>query len=1204
MENKFQDINTLSKGDQVELPPFDIKELFEKSVKKFPDNTAIITTAEVKQKDMFRGNDINYRIEDMQGCFRLHIFTLSRKLNSQYTVWRSSENHCLILSNSASDILKRMDGSKSIWETYLELQDDCRELVIEFIHIDKPVCVEHQYNVRYELQASKYEHIHWLVSKFYQLGFVEIVKKKMHLQLKKQIINWNQNLKGSPKMILSQKECLKTDILLLGDKPGTAAVGLLYLASYLQKNNVQARCLFVNEWWENNNFEDELYQLLDASQPSYVGLSMKWFPHIYRVLQMAKLIKKHNESIKIIIGGDTASYFAKEFIKEEVIDYVVIGDGEEPLYKICQGFDDIPNCIYKRNNEIITGGIMLEHNCSAELFQIDEIVLDPQNIVFTSLYIPTSRGCTYDCIQCGGTKKIQNEVYQKNNCSCLRPSELVRNDMICTMPYTTAYMFSLSGDVNENIDYFRKVWEGLDLSDTSLALFGIALPDENILRLACETFKYVRLGIDICSLSQRQRESIAAQTNCKPQPTDEEIICLIKICEEYPNCEVDIHTIAGMPYLIPSDFEMGKIFIKKLLSYKSFKSLQWGKLHAQPGTSLSLSASNFDMDSTAKTYLDFYYYSKRNYESQIYPEQENYNYPYVYYKDKKLNEQIIPYFIQLSLDLEHTITNRTKLIYEEIDYATLHEASDRVAAYLSSVGITSENNVILLINHRILFAIGLLALVKSGIAYIPLDEQFHKEMLHKVKTEVSCSGILSDCTLEEGNLSIPISDIINFDIDIPIINKNYYNHILYRIYSSGTTSNLKVISLKQKGIINYTLWRNDKYRLKEDDVILQLLSEAFDGFGSNFYSALLSGAKLLMPSKKHNKDYMLVRNMLIEHKVTNMSLVPIMYELMLEVSKQPFKSLKSVVLAGETSSLNCIKLSKEINPNTMLISEYGPTENSIASTAYIGLDEKTLNCIGKPIQNVNTYIITKDEHIAGFDEEGEICLSGIGLLDGFELDSCDSIYMYTDRNEPLYRTGDLGMWCKNGNIIFLGRKDRNIKLSGIKIHLDDVERALLSNDGIKEAAVLAANDNMIAYVVLNPDGKLHYIKQGLETHLAAYQIPNQFIVLDQLPRLPGGKIDYQLLKKTSINRQGNMNTEMTDTEKWIYSLWEHQLGNNQFNQYDSFFDIGGNSLMIMKIYNEINKDEEIVSVTDLFEYTTIQKLGVHIDTIKKNSFSY
>ena len=1187
--NKNKRIQYMKKKQQqgTLIPEWTIAEKFSEVVEKFADNNAVTTFANLNEFELcIDKNKIAYC------CLTWNKWSLVRELRNGSWLIKSTENYNLMCNKEAYHLLREFDGQKTVWEIYNNINKGSNELVIKFIEPEMAYSSENIINAQLRIRPNSLDELAFISHLLTQRGFF-ILNNIQYMKLPEKI-----NIKPftpccKPAGCFSLQSLSQVDVIIIGDKPGTASVGILYLASYLKKHDINAKALFIDGYYTPSDYKSSIINLLQKAQPRFIGISMKWFPHIRKVYETASIIKEYDPSIKVVVGGDTASYYSEQVISHPCIDYLVRGDGEEAFLRICKGNETAPNTYSKQEDKTIPPDDVPRIHIDSHLIDLDEIMTDSSGVLYTSLYLPLSKGCAYNCIQCGGSCDAQQQSYNRAGIVHNRSFESLRKDIISTQKYTTSYMFSISDPLNENYYYFHDMWNGLDLSNHFCALFSTGLFDCHIVELAVKTFKFVRLGIDVCSLSEKHREKMNAMTDGKPQISDNELFNFLRFCEQFENCEVDIYSIAGMPYYTDNDINEEKQVLEKLNTFRCFHSLEWGRLHAQPGALLAEQSDRFEMSSSANSYEHYLDYSNKNYYSDKgYPEMSSYYYPHINYNEKGKTNKIIAHYMEMS----HSIKQHKKellndrLIPQMISYRNLDELSDHIANCLLLEGLQQQDRVILYIKNRIQLSIAILATIKAGGCYIPLDTQLHKKSIDSVVDQIGASLILSDTEHVSENCK-SITVLLNKSIIKQDCYKPTKDSLLYHIFSSGTTDQPKCISIKQSGVINYINWRIQVYGIEKEDVVLQLLSEAFDGFYSNFFTSLLTGSCLIMPSPMQNRDIPFIIKTLLSYKVTHTSVLPFQLKLLEHPDKDNLSTLTTVVLAGDMSDSKFVQRINEKYPELVLINEYGPTENSIATTAYIGMDGKDSSLIGKPISNVQVYIINERGKIADVGTEGEISINGVGLYSGYYPD--DSVLFYTSFNEWVYRSGDWGIKNADGDFILIGRIDRQVKISGIPVNLDVLENMLLKNEHISDVAVSYENGSLIANIVLDGHEIPENFTQTIKSKLPFYTEAMVCNFCSSLPRLSVGKINYRELAISYENDDGEQETD--SYVEIINTLWKEELGDKKYTYDDNFFDIGGNSLLIMKIHEKLDTlFPGKITITNMFQYYTINMLAEYL----------
>ncbi|WP_031341896.1 non-ribosomal peptide synthetase [Ruminiclostridium papyrosolvens] len=554
------------------------------------------------------------------------------------------------------------------------------------------------------------------------------------------------------------------------------------------------------------------------------------------------------------------------------------------------------------------------------------------------------------------------------------------------------------------------------------------------------------------------------------------------------------------------------------------------------------------------------------------------------------------------------------LTYESITYRELDEKSDLLAGVLRDKGVKAGIIVGLMLERSIGMAIGIMGILKAGGAYLPVDPEYPTERINFLLSDSGAGFMVTQKKLiSKTSFKGEIIDIDDQSIEMRENTEpdeiNSPEDLAYIIYTSGSTGKPKGVMIEHKGVVNFANWRIKQYGYGENDITLQLISASFDGFGANFYSSLLSGGNLIIAGGNSYMNFNLIRKVICDKTVTNMSVVPSMYRAILDSSSEKnLEALRFVVLAGEKSDDDLVELSRVICPDTQLINEYGPTENTIATTSFIGMVKGKTSIIGKPVYNHTVHIVNKDYNLMPVGVPGELCVSGKGLSRGYLNEQELTVEKFVtvpalNGGKRIYKTGDMAKWLPDGNIEFLGRMDEQIKIRGFRVELGEIESRLLQCEFVKEAVVVVKEDkngskNIVAYLTSDKVVKVEELREYLSKTLPDYMIPSFFIQLEKIPLMQNGKVDRKMLLKQSGNSiigeqylaPGN------NIEKKMADIWEEVLGLDKVGVNDKFIDIGGDSMKAIRITMECEKQGIKLSVTDIFSYRTISKIAKHIES--------
>ncbi len=1215
-----------------------IHELFEIQVRKTPDNIAVSCTV-----DLTRVYDELKSVTTGQGtmkilgkcCFEENPYIFMCKVDvegyeSEYTLLKSHTHNNIIINNNALKLLKLFNKNTNVDTVYKKLKDKRFNLIAYTIPHDDVL------EISLELENTKLE----IFKNNNEEAFCSFIKVLFNNDIIKFVdykftenVEWidsgdcfdpDGKVPGKEmidKIFLPDENLGNAEVLLLGDTPGMSTVGLLYLASYLRRNGYSAYCQFTDSNIEYEVFKKNIEDLIDKVQPRIVGVSMKWFVHSSRALETCKILRQHCPEIKIVVGGNTASYYYDNVIKYDCVDYVIKGDGELPLLKICQDADYLPNCCYKKDGEIINNPITYvqdeSHSKDIYLSHIDEILISKRATLFGTFYIYTNKGCGLNCLNCASCREGMSKTFNRFKLN-MRGIDEIRNDMMITKDYVSTYMFDFESSNEKLLELCRNMWDGIDLSTHFCTFCNVIPPSNELLEYVNKTFKYVYWELDICSLSERHRKHLQSLGEVKPQPSDKEIFEFMDECEKWSNAEVRINLIAGMPFYTEDDMKESNRILEYIMNkYSCFSNLHWARLHAQPGAPVAHYPDKYDMVSYAQTFEDYIKFSDMNMDSRpFYPHLESLFYPYVYYKDEELNSKVSLHYMETNKKLESFRSSKKDnlIVVENLTYKELDIKSSQLANYIAKNCKGARGTVGIMMKYSTDLIVSMLGILKSGGAYLPIDPDYPEERVsfileksvvdillvhHQISGKISFSGQIIDVQ----NESIFGEELVELG------KTSSPTDLAYVIYTSGSTGVPKGVMVEHRSLVNFIHWRIDKYGFEENDRTLQLISNAFDGFGTNFYSSILSGGTLILPDAGHWRDFGFARRLIKELEVTNTSVVPSMFRAILDgaVSKD-LESLRFVVLAAEKTDKELIMESKRLNPSIKLINEYGPTENTITTTSLMEMEPDQTSIIGSPIANNRIYILNKYGSLLPIGVQGELCIAGEGLARGYlgngELSGEKFVYDPFYEGQRMYRTGDLARWTMDGNIEFLGRVDNQVKIRGYRIELGEIESKLKEIKQIIEAAVLLKeNENgnkvLCTYFVADEHVEEKAMKEYLMMYLPDYMVPSIFVQLEKMPLNNNGKLDRRALEsmKTVKAVKEVYEAPHNEVEKKIANVWQEILGVEKIGINDNFFTSGGDSIKAIQISAKLQKQSIKADVKDIFKFTTIKELSSHVKGI-------
>lgn len=541
-------------------------------------------------------------------------------------------------------------------------------------------------------------------------------------------------------------------------------------------------------------------------------------------------------------------------------------------------------------------------------------------------------------------------------------------------------------------------------------------------------------------------------------------------------------------------------------------------------------------------------------------------------------------------------------------YLELNERANQIANYLIKLGAKPGVLAGICIERSFEMLAALLGILKSGCAYVPMDPTYPEDRLTFMTEDCDLPYILTS-SIAADKLPQTKAKHIKLDEDFEIISKESKENpdvkftpedLAYVIYTSGSTGKPKGVLMKHEALANLLKWQLDSHKFENDLRVLQFTSLSFDVSFQEIFSTWLSGGTLILMSDTERKDLSEVLRIISEKKIQRLFLPFIALQEIAELhnlSKNKILYLQEVITAGEQlqSTPAIISLFKELKDFTFS-NHYGPSEAHVVTSYTLDNDPdkwEKLPPVGKPVYNVQMYILNSSLKPVPAGVAGDLYIGGKCLVKGYHNSEALTKEKFIDNpfyenskkgiSKKIYKTGDKARYLPDGNIEYLGRTDRQIKLRGIRIELGEIETVISEYPGIKSAAVIvkessSGDKKLVAYFVpVEKDtGNIEHsdLKKYLASRLPEVMVPNIYLKLDEMPVTGTGKTDQQRLPSPDFGagaEKENYCEPKDELQLQLVKIWEKVLGVQKIGIRDNYFDLGGHSLLAVRLIGYIEK---------------------------------
>jgi amino acid adenylation domain-containing protein len=567
---------------------------------------------------------------------------------------------------------------------------------------------------------------------------------------------------------------------------------------------------------------------------------------------------------------------------------------------------------------------------------------------------------------------------------------------------------------------------------------------------------------------------------------------------------------------------------------------------------------------------------------------------------------------------------------QRVTYSELNLRANQLARHLSHLGVRQGAIVAICAERSVELVVGLLAILKAGAAYLPLDPSYPEKRLAFMLEDAQATALLIQphfleasadrepslaskrikiVPLDSNWKSISQYDGENLNLDIG------EESLAYLIYTSGSTGTPKGVMVPHRGICNRVLWMQEAYQLTADDRVLQKTPYTFDVSVWEFFWPLISGACLVIARPDGHRDTDYLVDVITTHQVTTVHFVPSMLSMFLEAkSVESCSSLKRVIASGEALT-HGLQERFHKRMDAQLHNLYGPTEASVDVSYWACQRERESKHqrvpIGRPIANTQLYVMDESLNMVWLGVWGELYIGGVALARGYNnrpdmtAESFIPDPYAKQGGSRLYKTGDVARYLADGNLEYQGRTDHQVKIRGLRIELGEIEATLKLYPLVRDCVVVAREDNpgdkrLVGYVVTGEHRDLESeLRSHLKERLPDYMVPAAIVEMEALPLTSSGKIDRRALPEpTHCHEASDEQEPRTPIEEVLVELWQEVLTVEQVRRHDNFFDLGGHSLLATLLASRAGQAFQVdVPVQAVFEAPTIAQLAGIIETI-------
>ncbi|MEQ1967699.1 amino acid adenylation domain-containing protein [Xenorhabdus nematophila] len=556
---------------------------------------------------------------------------------------------------------------------------------------------------------------------------------------------------------------------------------------------------------------------------------------------------------------------------------------------------------------------------------------------------------------------------------------------------------------------------------------------------------------------------------------------------------------------------------------------------------------------------------------------------------------------------------------QQLTYAQLNARANQLAHYLVAQGARPDSMIAICIERSIDMIVSVLAILKSGSAYLPLDPAYPQERLAYIIDDAQPLMVITNSHNKE---RLPENSPFSIDVttasfaglstdNIPVAELGLCSaHLAYVLYTSGSTGMPKGVMIEHRALVNLVAGLADVYLYSKQDRVLQFAALSFDMSIEEIFGALGNGSTLVLRGEDWLVDVATFWQKCREYQISAVNLpTTFWHEVVSEDTVLIPESIRQISVGGEQIKPDKVMAWYQRSGHLpRLVNAYGPTEYTVNTCISDDFQRDTLS-IGRPVQNTAIFLLDKNQQLVPFGAVGEICVAGDGVARGYInktqltrerfidnpfVNRCPNVNHYP----KLYRTGDLGRYSLTGDIQYYGRDDHQVKIRGFRIELGEIETKLRSLPAIRDTVVIAREDKpdhkyLAAYITLDGPQNMAEIEHLLSQQLPGYMVPAAFVVLEEIPLTANRKVDRKALPEPDFMAQRKIEyiAPATEQEALLAEIWQTLFGLAQVSAVANFFELGGHSLLSMKMLSRLKKQGYRLDIRALFEYPKLRDMA-------------